>query len=60
MDKRRLGNLDDVMDRIWTYYVNRGASNKSTRRHFRNMKAFTETEIFHLMEMLQIAKSEIE
>ena len=60
MDKRRLGTLDDVLDRVWTYYVNRGASNRSTRTHFRNMKAFSETEIFHLMEKLQIAKSEIE
>ena len=56
MDKRRLGTLDEVMDRIWTHYVNRGASNRSTRRHLRNMKAFTETQIFRLMEKLQIAK----
>ena len=60
MDKRRLGNLDDVMDRVWTHYVYRGASNRSTRRHLMNMKAFTETQIFRLMEELQIAKSEIE
>ena len=60
MDKRRLGNLDDVMDRIWTYYVSRGASNRSTRRHLTNMKAFTETQIFRLMEKLQIAKSDRE
>lgn len=60
MDKRRLGTLDDVMSRIWTYYVNQRASNRSTRTHLRNMKAFTETQIFRLMEKLQIAKSEIE
>ena len=60
MDKRRLGNLDDVMDRIWTYYVSRRASNRSTRRHLTNMKAFTETQIFRLMEKLQIAKSDRE
>ena len=49
----KFGTLAEVMGRIWELYVVKGASNESTRRHLRKMNAFSETEIFHLMEKLQ-------
>lgn len=57
------GTLDDVMGGVFELYVNTKTEtprdlNWSTRRFLRNLDLFSPTEIFHLMEMLQVAKSE--
>lgn len=59
MEKRKLGTLKEVLSNIWELYINKGATNFSTRRHLRKMECFSETEIFHLMEKLQHTKGQI-
>lgn len=59
MEKRKLGSLNEVLGKVWDLYVNKGASNTSTRRHLQKMECFTETQIFHLMEDLQYNKRRI-
>ena len=53
---RRTGTLEESMSEVFELYVRHGASNLSTRRFLRDIGAFTSTEIFHLMELLQVAK----
>ena len=54
---KRTGTLEEVMSGIFELYVEHGASDISTREFLRNLGAFTPTGIFHLMELLQVAKS---
>ena len=63
MRKRIDGTLEEVMGGIFELYVNTKTEtprdlNWSTRRFLRNLDLFSPTEIFHLMEMLQVAKNE--
>lgn len=59
-EKRKLGRFEEVIGKVWNLYLNKGASNFSTRRHLRRMGCFSETEVFHLMEQLQYSKRQIE
>ena len=54
---KRRGTIEEVMSEVFVLYVEYGASNSSSRKFLSNLGAFTSTEIFHLMEMLQVAKS---
>ncbi|MCK4384872.1 MAG: hypothetical protein KAW52_01285 [candidate division Zixibacteria bacterium] len=60
IEKRKLGRFEEVIGKVWNLYLNKGASNSSTRRHLRLMGCFSETEVFHLMEQLQYSKRQIE
>ena len=59
MEKRKVGSLKEVLSKVWELYINKGATNFSTRRHLRKMGCFSETEVFHLMEQLQHSKRQI-
>jgi len=54
MRMRRNGTFDEMMAEVWALYMKQKASNSSTRRFLENVKVFTKTQIFHLMEMLQV------
>lgn len=53
---KETGTIEEVMSDVFELYVEHGASNVSTRRFLLNLGIFTPTEIFHLMERLQVAK----
>lgn len=53
----RTGTFEQVMSRIWELYVEKGATNVTTRRHLQKMMCFSDTQIFRIMELLQVARN---
>ena len=51
---KRTGSLEEILGAVWDLYIGKGASNYSTRRYLTNLGIFSETEIFRLMERLQV------
>lgn len=54
---KKTGSLEEVLGAVWNMYTEKGASNYSTRRYLTRLGVFSGTQVFRLMERLQVALS---